>query len=51
MRPGRWAKDPPLRPASLGYWIVAMLAWLFVVAALFWHRRWFSDRSREVATG
>ena len=46
-----WADDPPLPPASLAYGIVAMLAWLFVVAALLWHRRWFSDPSREVATG
>jgi hypothetical protein len=46
-----WADDSPLPPDSLAYRIVAMLAWQFVVAALLWHRRWFSDRSREVATG
>jgi hypothetical protein len=45
-----WADDPPLPPASLAYGIAAMLAWLFVVVALLWHRGWFSDRSREVAT-
>jgi hypothetical protein len=31
--------------------IAARLAWAFVVAALLGHRRWFSGRSREVATG
>jgi hypothetical protein len=46
-----WADDPPMPPASLAYSIAAMLAWLFVVGALLWHRRRFSDRPREVATG
>jgi hypothetical protein len=46
-----WAEDPAPPPASLAYGIAAMLAWLFVVAALLWHRRWFSDGPREVATG
>ncbi len=46
-----WSGDPSQSPASLAYRIAALLAWLFVFVALLWHRQWFNDRRREVATG